>query len=217
MPDLHSGDNVPATDYFALLGEPRRPWLDPAPLQARFHRLAADAHPDRTHAAGEEDKAAANARFAALNAAHGCLRDPKGRLSHLLLLEWGQKPPDVQRIPPGTIELFTEVGTACHEVDAALAGRDQETSPMRRLRFVERGLEWSDRMESLRKDIQARQEALMRELREMNAFWESAPPPGDPARRTSLPLRRLAELSQLFSYLARWSSQLEERLTRLAL
>ena len=34
-------------DYFALLDEPRRPWLDPEELKAKFHALTATVHPDR--------------------------------------------------------------------------------------------------------------------------------------------------------------------------
>jgi hypothetical protein len=39
------------------------------------------------------------------------------RLLHLLELELGSRPRDVQRIPSGTMDLFVEVGQVCHEVD----------------------------------------------------------------------------------------------------
>ena len=39
------------TDAFALLSEPRRPWLDAEALKARFLPLSAAVHPDRVHSA----------------------------------------------------------------------------------------------------------------------------------------------------------------------
>lgn len=207
----------PVTDYYALLGERRSPWLDTPALQAKFHLLAAAQHPDRAPAGDQGEKTEATARFAALNAAYRCLREPKERVAHLLVLESGEKPADVQRIPPGTIELFNDVGTVCRGVDALLVEREAEASPMRRLQSFERGLEWTSRIEDLRARIQARQEALLRELLELDAVWSAAPPVSDPSRRSALPLRRLAEVSQLLGYFARWVAQLDERLTRLAL
>ena len=217
MPDTRPVPDSPAADAFARLDELRRPAPDLEALQAKFQALAIETHPDRTHGGGETGQAAANDRFATLNAAYACLRDPKARLAHLLELESGGKPPDVQRIPPGTIHLFTEVGAACRAVDGLLAGREQEPSPMRRLQYFEGSLEWTERVEVLRNTIRARQEALLEELRGLNAAWQVAPPTGDPARRAALPLRRLGELSQLLGYFTRWIAQLDERLTRLAL
>ena len=79
-------------DYFALLNEPRRPWLDPDLLKRKFLTLAAGLHPDRFHNTGEPEKAGASRRYAELNAAYHCLAAPKSRLRHLLELELGAKP-----------------------------------------------------------------------------------------------------------------------------
>src|SRR5438445_2111306 len=98
------------TDYFALLDEPRRPWLDPEVLKARFLALTAEVHPDRVHGATETEKRTANQRYADLNAAYNCLREPKERLLHLLELERGKKPEEVQKIPAGMMDLFAEIG-----------------------------------------------------------------------------------------------------------
>ena len=46
-------------DYFALLDEPRQPWLDPAALKEKFLARGAEAHPDKFPDATE--KAAAQA------------------------------------------------------------------------------------------------------------------------------------------------------------
>ena len=46
-------------DYFALLNEPRRPWLDADLLKQKFLALASDLHPDRVHNASEAEKSGA--------------------------------------------------------------------------------------------------------------------------------------------------------------
>ena len=80
------------TDYFALLGESRRPWIDPEELKAKFLALTAQVHPDRVHNASEAEKQAASRRSAEMNAAYNCLREAKTRLLHLLELERGTRP-----------------------------------------------------------------------------------------------------------------------------
>src|SRR4051812_33187546 len=96
-------------DNFALLNEPRRPWVDPDALKTKFLALSSEVHPDRVHNAAEVEKQAANQRYSELNAAYNCLREPKDRLQHLLELELGAKPKDIQRIPAGTMDEFFEV------------------------------------------------------------------------------------------------------------
>ena len=108
-------------DYFALLDEPRRPWLDPEVLKAKFHALAASVHPDRVHGAAQPEKQEANQRYADLNAAFQCLREPKERLRHLLELERGIKVEDVQKISTDTMDLMMEISAHCRETDAFLA------------------------------------------------------------------------------------------------
>ena len=106
-------------DSFALLAEPRRPWLDPDLLKQKFLTLAAGLHPDRFHNAGELEKAGASRRYADLNAAYHCLAAPKSRLRHLLELELGAKPKDIQQIPaapPDSLEAQTLHGTSADAV-----------------------------------------------------------------------------------------------------
>lgn len=72
------------TDYFVLLGEQRRPWLDPDSLKRKFLALSAELHPDRFHGADDAEKRSAQQGYAELNQAYNCLRRPKERLRHLL-------------------------------------------------------------------------------------------------------------------------------------
>ena len=69
-------------DHFALLNEPRRPWLDPELLRAKFLTLSSKLHPDRTHNTSEAEKSILTERYSALHAAYDCLREPKKRLLH---------------------------------------------------------------------------------------------------------------------------------------
>ena len=94
------------TDFFALLQEPRRPWLDTDLLKQKFLTLSASAHPDKIHSASDADKADATKQFTELNAAFNCLADPKSRLLHLLELERGAKPADIQQIPAALADLI---------------------------------------------------------------------------------------------------------------
>jgi DnaJ-domain-containing protein 1 len=205
------------SDYFALLDEPRRPWLDVDALKARFHQLSTGVHPDRFHNAPEAEKSRASQRYADLNTAFQCLSEPKERLHHLLTLEQGAKPRDVQRIPPGTMDLFMEVGQLCRDADAFLAERARVTSPLLKVRLFQRGMEWTDQLNALQQTVHAERTRLSAELLAMNRAWETAPAPGTPERAAALPLERLEQIYRIFSYVARWTEQIQERTVQLAM
>lgn len=205
------------TDYFALLHEPRRPWLDPEVLKARFLALSAPVHPDRVHGEGETRRQAANERFTALNSAFTCLSRPPDRLAHLIELERGMRSADIQEVPPDTMELFLEVSRVCRETDALLSEKACIDSPVLLVGIFERGLERGAEVQALLARLDVRLDALLTELRTMNPVWEVAPPAATLARQASLPLARLEQMQRLFSYFGRWTGQLRERATRLVL
>ncbi|MBX3734495.1 MAG: hypothetical protein KF791_18110 [Verrucomicrobiae bacterium] len=204
------------TDAFALLSEPRRPWLDPDALKCRVVPLLAASHPDRVHADGEAGRRAANERHASLNAAYNTLREPRDRLLHLYELEAGERPKDIQRIPPGTMDLFVDVGQTCRDLDAFLQRKAGATSPMVRVTLMQEGFEWLDRLQALQSRVNARHDALESELKSLNATWDAAPALDSPERRAALPMERLEQLYRSMSYVARWSAQLQERMVGLA-
>ena len=203
-------------DNFALLQEPRQPWLDPDSLKTGFLRLAAQLHPDKTHQDGAEEKTAANERYAEINAAYHCLLEPRDRLLHLLELESGAKPKDVQSIPPGAMDLLVEIGQACRETDLFLATRAKTESPLLKAQMFETGMAWTDKLNQLRQRIDSRRGELLDELKSMNAIWNAAPPPGSAGRAAALPLERLEQMYRVLSYMARWAEQIQERLVRLS-
>ena len=203
-------------DYFVLLGQPRQPWLDPASLKAAFLDQSARAHPDHVQA-GPEERAAAAGRFAELNAAYICLREPRDRLLHLLELESGAPPANVQSVPGAAMELFMETGSVCRQTDQFLAARGRPASPLLQANKFEQALEWTARLQALQEQIRLRREALLADLREMNAAWCAAPPAPSPARAGALPSRRLEEMARTLSYIARCAGQIQERLAQLSI
>lgn len=201
-------------DNFALLDEPRRPWLDTDSLKEKFLALSSRVHPDRIHQAPEAERRAAGELYSELNAAYNCLREPKDRLRHLLELELGAKPADIQSVPPELMDFFFEIGRLCREADGLLKEKATVTSPILKVQLFERGQEWTDRLNAVQRKINSRREELFQELRAMNLAWELVSPAG--AQRGKLPLGRLEEVYRLLGYFARWSEQIQERIVQLS-
>jgi DnaJ-domain-containing protein 1 len=204
-------------DYFALLNEPRRPWIDSEALKAKFVALSAEVHPDRTHNHPQGERVATNQRYADLNEAYNCLREPKKRLAHLLELERGSKPEDLQIIPAGTADLFVEVCQVCREADALVDERAKLTSPVLKAQWFAKGIGATDRLKSLQERLNARRDALVNQLMNLNLAWESAPAVGSATRTHMLPCGRLEQIYRDLSYLTRWTQQIEERVVQLFL
>jgi len=198
------------TDFFALLNEPRRPWLAPELLKDKFLALSGTVHPDRVHNLGTDERAIAQERYTELNAAYNCLREPKERLRHLLELELGALPKDIQRIPSDLMDLSMEVGKACREADVFLAEKAKVTSPLLQVTFFERSDEFADKLKALRQQVNSLDERLVAELKQIDAAWPA------PEEKRAAQLHRLEELYRLFSYFARWTAQIQERIVRLS-
>ena len=202
-------------DYFALLNEPHRPWLDLDSLKQKFLSISAAVHPDRVQTAREEQKRLADRRYAELNQAYQHLRRPKDRLQHLLELETGSKPVQVQQIPPDLTEFFLEVGQLLKQTDAFLAEKSQTTSPLLQVRLFERGQAWIEKLNAMQRELNSRQVELASELQAIDARWVGAGK-ADPVSRATM-LRRLEQLYRLFSYFTRWEEQIQERVVQLTL
>jgi curved DNA-binding protein CbpA len=204
-------------DNFALLGLPRQPAPNLEIVKTKFLEISAVTHPDRFHHAGTTEQTAATQRYATLNAAYTCLREPRSRLLHLLELESGAPPVSVQSIPEGAMKLFADTGQLCRETDQFLARRAKTVSPLAQAQLFGEGLQQMEKLNALRALIGLREEEFLAELKLMNTVWNDAPPPGSAERAAELPLRRLEEVYRLLSYLARWNSQVQERVAQLAI
>jgi curved DNA-binding protein CbpA len=203
-------------DYFELLAEPRRPWIDPDQLKQKFLTLSGDLHPDRFHGTPVEEKRRAQERYTELNSAYQCLLQPKDRLAHLLELESGAKPKAIQTAPAAFMDLFLDVGNLCREGDKFLAEK-RTASPLVQVSLFERGQQLADKIQAVQRRVRAVWAQHEAALRELNVAWEKAPPIGDSLRTAALPLADLEDRYRAFSYLARWSAQLQERIIQLAL
>lgn len=198
-------------DSFALMGEPRRPWLDAEELRGKFLRFSAAAHPDRHREAAPEARAGAQDHYAEMNAAYQRLRNPRDRLKHLVELESGARVTDVQQVPAELMDRFLEVGQLCAEADRWLARGAGNSALLRAERF-EAAQELSARLLKLNDHLGAWEEELQGRLRSLDRQWTSLGTGGDRAAVVA----EMADLSRLYGFCARWTAQVRERLVRLA-
>lgn len=200
------------TDFFALLDEPRRPWLDAELLKAKFIARSAHDHPDRVHGATASEKLAAARRYAELNTAYNCLRDPKERLAHLLELELAAKPKDLQEMPDALAETFLAVAQLCRQVDDFLKAKSQVSSPMLQLQFFERTQEWMEKLNALQQRLTVQHNTLTHSLQMLDHEWNEARTEDTTHREL---LGRAEELYRQWAFQTRWMAQIQERLARL--
>jgi curved DNA-binding protein CbpA len=198
------------TDYFALLNEPRRPWLDANALKQKFLSLSATVHPDKICSVDGSDKQAASKKFAELNTAYNNLLLPKSRLLHLLELERGAKPVDIQQIPPDLADLFVRVAAVCRDTEGFLAGKARTVSPLLQVQLFERGQAWIEQLNGLQKKLSGFHDELLAKLRWLDTQWAA-----DGSSRAAL-LDELENLYRSFSYFNRWNAQIQERIVQLS-
>lgn len=187
------------TDYFALLGQPRLPWLDSDELKQAFHERTLRAHPD-AQAAGDVDAAVAEAAFAEINEGYQTLLDPKRRLHHLLCLE-GAPPAKGGDVPTDIAAFFQMVAESNQAADRVLQKSAGSANPLGRALLQSEFLRARRSVEaSLEKLLNCRGEAEA-ELRRLSQTFHE----------TSDRLPSLSSLYLRFSYLTRWIDQLEEK------
>jgi len=185
-------------DHFAILAQPRRPWLDDAALKEAFHRATAQQHPDVIGGSSED--------AAALNAAYAVLREPAARLRHLLDLEWPDLASTAAGITPELADLFGKIA-ALRQAGAALTKKEAAAqSPLARALLAGDHAAHRGSLESTLTTLAAAEAAADDDLRGMDAGWST---------RDAALHARLAVLQQRFAYLAKWQTQLREDLFRL--
>jgi hypothetical protein len=188
-------------DPFSLFQLDPAPALDAAALKERFARETAQSHPDKFAQASGEDRVAAESRYVALNQAYQTLVDPRARLLALYELTSGQKPPDIQRIAPGTMDLFKEVGGLCRELDEFLETKRATTGRVQRAGLMSEEWRLQDALVALRMKLEQFAATVDAEIVALDPRWRA----GDKD------LNALEAIYRKYSYLARWRQQLEER------
>lgn len=182
------------TDYFALLEQPRAPWLDPAALKEAYHRKTLQSHPDTAAPDRESD-------FAEFNEAYQVLQDPKRRLHHLLSLEDGTPPSANQTIPQELQELFLLVGALTQRANALLEKTRTVSNALSRSLLKPQIVELQKEVGSLREKVRNLNDGANEQLREINSAWQN-----DRAGRVAA----LTNLYFTLAYVGRWSGQLDE-------
>lgn len=186
---------------FAVFGLDPAPSLDGDALKEQFTRLTAGQHPDKFTQAPDAERTAAEARYAVLNRAYQTLIDPRARLLVLYELTKGEKPRDVQRIPPGTMDLFVEVGQACRQLDEFLERKRAATGRLEKAGLTGEELTLQDTLMTLRGKLETLGATLESDLEKLDTRW----------RAGEHDLAALETVYRKYSYLARWRQQLEER------
>jgi DnaJ-class molecular chaperone len=186
---------------FALFQLEPAPALDAAALKERFARATAETHPDKFAQSSEAQRTEAESRYTALNQAYQTLNDPRARLLTLYELTKGEKPRDIQRIPPGTMDLFKEVGEMCRGLDEFLERKRATTNRLEKAGLMSEELTLQDALTELRMKLEQFAATVDAELAALDARWRG----GDKD------VNALETVYRKFSYIARWRQQLEER------
>lgn len=193
-------------DYFALLEEERRPWIDPERIKETFHRLSRDQHPDQRSQDGVNPN---DADFAALNVAQQTLRDPKSLLRHLLSLEFPQASVSgPSAVPPALADLMFPVQSLLGQIDALLARKANAPSALSRALLAGEGFVLQEQAEEKLASLEDQLAKLAEELQRFDSQkWDERP-----ADAASI----LLGFYHGFAYLSRWIEQFRERLFQLA-
>ena len=184
-------------DYFALLQQPRRPWLDAEKLKETYRRLTIVSHPDRQSAAE------APSDFSAINEAYRVLLDPKLRVQHLLKLEG--MPTDAGIVPETLSDIFLETGALIQDIHRVLT-RTTTTSLSKALMQPEVAEKQKLATDLLEK-LHGMYNGALQELQSVDHIWMSSHEIA----------QELTELSSKLAYLTRWIAQLEERRFQLSI
>lgn len=200
-------------DFFELLGQPRRPWLDAGIVQEAFVSAAAGVHPDRIHNAPASTRQEAHDRYTALNEAQLCLRSARCRLRHLLELEEGKPLGELQEVPDDLMEAFSQLSRQIRTTDAHLKRCREIVSPLLKVALFKRGEELREELQRSQAALQERTDTLESQLHAVSDHWEKRQT-NDSATRRRL-LKEMETLYRFISFNDRWQNQIASRLTDL--
>jgi len=189
------------TDYFALLQQPRKPWLDPEKLRERYQKLARTEHPDQSGRRTEASHPLGASTFADINEAYRVLSDPRLRSQHLLSLEG--KPPGAGGSPsPDLMDLFSQTATLVNEIDRVLDKLKSTDSALGKSLLQQELLSARLCVDVFLAELGKHREDNIQELQTLDKLWN---------RGAADTLEKLGELANRFGYLDRWINQLRER------
>lgn len=195
-------------DAFAVLGVPRRPWLEPDAIDSAFHRITLETHPDRNLESGS------NAAFQEANAAYQTLFSPSRRARALWESVTGGTFAVVEKTPESLFDLFWKIGVGLRELDAAIESvSGAPAAPLLRARKIREASEALSNLNPLRADVERRRDELLGALRDLDAEWEAELAAGEASRKRAL--EELERLARELTHCSRWLAQMDEKLFEL--
>lgn len=186
-------------DFFALLNLPRAAALDDAVLHRAFTELSRTAHPDH---GGTE------ALAAELNAAYETLRSPHRRLKHLLELAGPPEAKAWRTVPldESMMSLFSGLGGAMDTTAKFLERKARATSALAKALLTAEEMQHREILEHIGFEIARRIADMEAQLPSLDLELAS----DDVAA-----WQRLASMQARCAYLAKWQTQVRERLLAL--
>jgi len=192
-------------DYFALLQQPRKPWLDAEELKQRYQQLTLASHPDRHTTNADSNDSETD--FIAISEAYRVLSNPKLRLQHLLSLE-GHLPIAEESAPRDLMELFCQTGTLVQEIDRLLEKLRGTNNALTASLLRSDILDKQKRAKHVLDKLKALHNDALQELHVLDETWINEP---------QAVVTQLNELYRRLAYLTRWTDQLEERRFQLSI
>jgi molecular chaperone HscB len=175
-------------DYFAFFGLPRKLSLDPAQLEAEFHKLSWKLHPDNFVRAGEFERNLSLERSSELNDAYRTLREPIARVEYLLLhLGLRKEGTTRQQAPPELLEEVFELNESLDELREARA-EGGDTAALR------------EPLDAAQKNFQEKLTEVDAELAAIALEWDAALDAGADEGKKQALLARMNEVLNRRSY-----------------
>lgn len=174
------------TDPFALLGLPRRPWVEPETVQDRYRARAADAHPDRPGGSA--------ATLAALNEARFLLASHSRRLKSLAASETAETPHPFE--PDWT--LFARIGSIDRSAKEWNQTFNATSNPLQKAVLIAR-------QKSLRAELLEIRNLLNQQIEHLTAATKEAD-----RRWPETTAGTILTLAEAWTYAERWNATLDE-------
>jgi hypothetical protein len=171
------------TDFFALFGEGRRPWLDPDKLKEKYFSLARERPAD-----------------AELNEAFRVLSDPRLRLRHFLELE-GTNLKASRDVPPALADLFWNAGMILGEIEGWGRRKSEAWSALTQAVLGAERTRLETRLKDLEQELTSNFEAEVTRLRSTTISEPISPNE----------LRELVLRHDALAYLSRLREQVQEK------
>ncbi|HYL69554.1 MAG TPA: Fe-S protein assembly co-chaperone HscB [Candidatus Limnocylindria bacterium] len=188
-------------DYFVFFGLPQKLTLDPAALEAQFHKLSWKLHPDNFMRASEFERNLSLERSSELNDAYRTLREPIARIEYLLLhLGLRKEGTTRQQAPPELLEEVFELNESLDELREARADGG-DTAALR------------ERLAEARQNFLQELEEVDAELAGIAREWDAALDSGAGESQRNALLARMNEILNRRSYIRNLVAGVQKELT----